>query len=405
MSSVALGIIADDLTGGAAIAGEITRDRGIDVDVVTLPVFDDADTEAVVVETGSRYLPERSSSARVVEAHARLRDGGCSAMMKKIDSTLKGNVATELAAFVAAVGGPVVIAPSCPTVGLGLLGGVQVRGGAPDRDVSAMLEAVLGYAPTRLDLDVVRQGPARAAAVLRERGGQVVLADALTDADLATVAEAAVSAGIRSFAGTYGLGAAIAAALELGGPDATPADPGAGPTAERILVIAGSANPVSTGQIRRLVDDGAREIAVDVPRLLREPVDECARIATALAVGDPPVVVIHSAAGDTRDEVTRIRDLNGWTERELADRVAPPFANAIRERPGAGIYFLGGETTGAICDRLGWNRFTVVNEIAPAVPLLRVAGSPAPFALTKPGAFGEPDDLVAAVRARRRQPR
>lgn len=403
MTPLALGVIADDLTGGSAIAGEIARDRGITVDVVTLPAFDAARTLAVVVETGSRYIPKSASISRVVDAQERLKNRGCTTVMKKIDSTLKGNVATELATFVRGADGPVVIAPACPAVKLGLVGGIQLRDGVAGKDVSEMLEEVLEDAPTRLDLDIVRQGAPAVAAVIRQlKASNVILADALTDEDLAVISEGAISAGVRAFAGTYGLGAALAESLELGGAAASPPDPAADPRADRVLIVAGSANPVSAEQIRRLVADGAHEIVVDVPALLLEPVAENARVLAALTGSESSVIVVHSGANVTREHVTKIRDVNGWTERELAEWIATPFVNAIRALPDVGIYFLGGETTGAICDRLGWKHFTVLNEIAAAVPLARVEGSSTPFVLTKPGAFGEPDDLVIAAHRQQR---
>ena len=77
---------------------------------------------------------------------------------------------------------------------------------------------------------------------------------------------------------------------------------------------------------------------------------------------------------------------------------AAPFADALGAIPGAGVYFIGGETTGAICDRMGWHRFTVINEVSTGVPLAVEESAERPFILTKPGAFGARDDINAARR-------
>jgi D-threonate/D-erythronate kinase len=115
--------VADDLTGGAAIGGEIAR-LGHVVDVVSLSNTVQP-RRSMVVETASRYIPADLSAERVKNAVRFLVDAGCPVIMKKIDSTLKGNVATELAAFAAGCPGQILVAPSCPEVGLTLRGGQQ----------------------------------------------------------------------------------------------------------------------------------------------------------------------------------------------------------------------------------------------------------------------------------------
>lgn len=386
-----LGIVADDLTGGAAVAGEIARDGGPEVDIVRLGQRDPVRGRSVVVETGSRYIAPEDAAVAVVRARRVVRELGVGITVKKIDSTLKGNVGTELAAFVADSDGTVVIAPACPAVSLGVRGGRQYRAADPLRDVAALLSGVLDEPPALLPLDTVRCGGEAVAAWLAGHASRSVLADAMTQDDLDAVVSGSRAVGITDFAGTYGLGTAFRSGEST--------QSAALPTTERLLVLAGSANPATTAQLRRLVDEGADEIVIDIGRLVAGgDDDERARVCGLASASRSPVVVVHTNPGVTERSVTAHRQAAGWTERDLAARLAAPFADALGAIPGAGVYFIGGETTGAICDRIGWHRFTVTNEVSAGVPLAVEESGERPFILTKPGAFGARDDILNAAR-------
>jgi 4-hydroxythreonine-4-phosphate dehydrogenase len=386
-----LGIIADDLTGGAAVAGEIARDAGSEVEIVRLGHRDPTGGRSVVVETGSRYTDAELSAANVVHARRLLRDCGVDVTMKKIDSTLKGNVATELAAFVSDADGRVIVAPACPAVSLGLRGGRQYRGEAPGRDVAELLATVLDEPPVLLPLDVVRHGVDAVATWLDARDSRVVLADSTMQADLDAVVGGSSAVGVADYAGTYGLGTAFRRGEQHVNRTALP-------SAERLLVLAGSANPVSVAQLQRLVEEGADEVVVDVRALVTGSRDERARVRSAVAASRSATVVVHTDPGATGSSVTAYRLDAGWSERDLAEHLGGPFVDALEALPEAGVYLIGGETTGAICDRIGWHRFVVTDEVSVAVPLVTEETGARPFVLTKPGAFGARDDLLVAAR-------
>ena len=392
-----LGIVADDLTGGAAIAGEIARNRGPEVQVVRLGHCEPDSDVPAVVETTSRYIDADESAARVIAARNLLQGRGFGLLMKKIDSTLKGNVATELAAFASAAEGTLVIAPACPAVSLSLRGGWQYREDSRGRNVVEMLASVLDAAPALLPLEIVQRGRGAVADWLANEPAAVVLADSIDSADLHSVAAGARVQGVREFAGTYGLGAALAPS-ERG--DSSASAPRIG---GRMLVLAGSANSVTSAQIQQLIRGRADEIVMNVQALIDGDGGETVRVRAAAAATRQSIVVVHTAADATASSVAGRRRALGWSERDLAERLADPFLEALEAMPDAGVYFIGGETTGAICDRLGWHRFTVTDEVTDAVPLATEHSRQRPFVLTKPGAFGGPDDLcVAAERLIRR---
>lgn len=385
-----VGIIADDLTGGAAIGGEIAR-LGHPVDVVGLGQAT-RPGRSIVVETGTRYSPPGIAVERLKKAAEILSRAGTSLTMKKIDSTLKGNVAIELAAFAANCRGRLLIAPACPEVGLTLRDGQQFTPRGPGRNVLELLSSSLDGPLAHLKLNTVRQGRQAVTDWLQANPDGTVVADAETDADLAILAAGAAEAGIVSFGGTYGLGAALATAY-LRRETKTRYIP---PTVPGMLVVAGSASATTAAQLAQLVEAGAEEIVLDMERILAGGEEEEAQRATGqIHSSTAKLLVVHTDAERTGQEVVDHCRRFGWNERDLADRLAIPFAQAMEAAAGHAIYLIGGETTGAIFDKLGLNSLTIEGECSPAVPFaVTIPRSKWPLILTKPGAFGTKHTLV-----------
>ncbi|MFD1623477.1 nucleotide-binding domain containing protein [Azospirillum griseum] len=75
------------------------------------------------------------------------------------------------------------------------------------------------------------------------------------------------------------------------------------------------------------------------------------------------------------------------------------MAAGLTERGVRRLVVAGGETSGAVVDRLGIPAFLVGPEIAPGVPVLRTAGLPGGDRLMalKSGNFGGPDFFAKAL--------
>src|ERR671916_3059704 len=117
-----IAVIADDLTG-AADSGVQFVHAGYRVAVffcATEMVADDLD--AVAFDTDSRAMPAGFAAKRVLNAARVAR--GARIVYKKLDSTLRGNVAAELAAAFGASGcARTVVAPAFPEAGRTTAGG------------------------------------------------------------------------------------------------------------------------------------------------------------------------------------------------------------------------------------------------------------------------------------------
>jgi uncharacterized protein YgbK (DUF1537 family) len=124
-------ILADDLTGACDAGVQFVRANfsaivHFDRDLKLLPI--EADT--VVLDTETRLLPEKVAYQRVYEAGLLLRQAEI--IVKKIDSALRGPIAAEVAALLAATQRKVaVIAPAFPQLGRTTLQGKQLIHGIP----------------------------------------------------------------------------------------------------------------------------------------------------------------------------------------------------------------------------------------------------------------------------------
>jgi uncharacterized protein YgbK (DUF1537 family) len=108
-------IIADDLTGAADTGVQLAR-AGYRTAVAFrgAPVPPAEGLDAVALDTDSRAMPAGFAAKRVMETARTVRDAPI--VYKKLDSTLRGPIAAELAAALAASGRErAVVAPAFPS--------------------------------------------------------------------------------------------------------------------------------------------------------------------------------------------------------------------------------------------------------------------------------------------------
>jgi D-threonate/D-erythronate kinase len=389
-------ILADDLSGAADCALGFTRaGRWADVLLHANPAALREEREVVAVDTDTRPLPAPVAAERSLAAYRALREPG-QRLYKKIDSTLRGPWAAEVAAL-QAVAGIAIVAPAFPSVGRTVRDGRVFVQGQPledtatwklegrgrDAGLSAQLSAA-GMTSARIDAEALREQPeaiARLVAQHASQGVQALVVDAQSEQALRTLARATLETATPLFwVGSGGLAQEIAALLP--GPhaavDEAPALPGP------VLTAVGSVSVVSERQCALLRERaGLREIVVPLA-LLRagaahpEWMPASQHIGEALASGTDLLLRIGREQAPDMAEAARLAV-------GLAELVAPHFG-----RIGA-LIATGGETARAILTRAGVTRLHLLAEIEPGVPLSRVVADGSgqgPHVVTKAGAFG-----------------
>ncbi|CCE06588.1 conserved hypothetical protein [Bradyrhizobium sp. STM 3843] len=419
--TIKLGCIADDYTGASDLANTLTRAGlrtvqtiGVPADNLALPEVD-----AVVVSLKSRSIEAQLAVARSREAERWLRGRGADHVLFKIcstfDSTDAGNIGPVMDALRADCGETIVlVTPAFPETGRTVYQGHLFVGHVPlnesplkDHPLNPMHDANLVRVLSRqsrtkiglVDLPTVVRGPEAVRDRLNELAGQGVgaaIIDAVFDADLTTVGTVALTH--RASVGASGIGLGLARALvESGGAKTGTADAAAGaPVGGPAACLAGSCSQATLGQIAHA------EKIMPVLRLDPEQLvagkDEVHR-ALAWAgecLGDGPVLIASSAAPDqvTAVQARHGRDAAGHAiEQAMADIAEGLVQTGVRR-----LVVAGGETSGAVVDRLKIPAFLVGPEIAPGVPVLRTVGTTSDMLLAlKSGNFGGPHFFLDAL--------
>ena len=424
--TLALGCIADDYTGASDLANTLTRCGLRTVQTIGVPADDLAlpEVDAVVVSLKSRSIEASLAVSRSRSAEKWLRGRGAGHVLFKIcstfDSTDAGNIGPVMDALRADCGETIVlVTPAFPETGRTVYMGNLFVGAVPlnesplkDHPLNPMHDSNLvrvlaRQSQTRIglaDLAVVARGADAVRAHLADLSGKgigAVIIDAVFASDLETIGKVALDH--RISVGASGLGLGVARALVASGkvkPDAANAASDAavgGPAA----CLAGSCSQATLQQI------ASAEAVMPVLHLDPDQVvagkDE-ARRALALArerLKDGPILI---ASSSTPEQVAALqarhgRDAAGHAiEQAMADIAEGLVQSGVRR-----LVVAGGETSGAVVDRLKIPGFLVGAEIAAGVPVLRAVGAKDGDMLLalKSGNFGGPEFFSDALKLMR----
>lgn len=371
-------ILADDLTG-ALDTGVQFAAAGVRT-AVTVGDTPPADCTVAVCDLETRQLSPDEAYLRTKTAVENAVAAGTEYLYLKTDSGLRGQIGAELAA-VQEMFPQVLFAPAYPENRRVTRNGIHYIDGIP---VSQSLFGRDARTPVRYDRvsDVLRAsrplpvqelpvGSALPAAPC------VLLADAVTDADLASWAESGLSRGIRAYSGCAGMAKALQPRLSLPRENAVSA-----PTAAPLLTVCGSISPVSRAQL-----DYAREAGIPACRL-RDTDPEA--LAAALRTHGSAILASAFCDEDVADN-----DDCGETADTVAEKLAATAAELLRAVQPLSLFVIGGDTLMALTRALPGCSIRPVREISSGVVLCELrTGERSITMVTKSGSFGEEDVIV-----------
>lgn len=417
-------IIGDDLSGTAdcAVTGArlglrsvVTLDEQISSASAMREASNGPDMiDVLAVDADSRRLDAAPAARRHVEVWRALGHAQTK-LYKKIDSTLRGNFAAEVAALVP-LAGMAIVAPAFPAAGRTTRDARQWLNGVPveetevwrnegfggEANLLAMLEQY-GVRAVALTLTEVRADHVVLAGRfdrLRQAGIQAVVCDSETEDDLRRVARASAALHGVFWVGSAGLAADLMSALNLTDSTApaaapiVPIAPAHHTPNQPVLTVVGSMSSVSHAQIERLKAEAGSALVpfeVDTKTLLAEPLTEAhanlaRKVSAALQQGRHVVVSL------SQSDRSSVADGLLFCQR-LAALLAPalPFAGSV--------IATGGETARALLSAAGIGQLRIVEEIESGVPLLHADHNGRRLCVvTKAGGFGHPGTLHLAWR-------
>ena len=384
-------VIADDLTG-ACDAGVQFAHCGLSSVVELAASNAPIDAEVRIANSRSRHESPEAAAKEVERLTRRMAPEASAICFKKIDSTLRGNIASESEIMMRAAGLDfAVLAPALPahgrTIARGLL---QARDctGSWTSDVRtllsrqglkkiALLSAAGAAPPETIAHEIFR---------LRALGAEFILCDSESEQDLERIAQAVHQLPQRPlWIGSAGL-AKYAAQILASVRESSRSDRATSPAkietsgarnsdrrSAPILFCIGSDHPVTLLQVKRLEASAAAALLdaqTATPSEVREIIQQ----------GRHPLLLLYAAQPDCE----RIRLL-------------------IAEASSAGIsaaFLSGGNTAELVCDTIGSAAIRLQDEVLPGIPWGVFHGGllhGLPVA-TKAGGFGGETALVNAAK-------
>lgn len=411
-----LGCIADDFTGATDLANTLVKGGMSAVQVIGVPDGPLPEADAVIIALKIRTAPVAEAVGQSLAACDALTRAGARQVFWKycstFDSTDQGNIGPVGDALLKRLGAGFAIAcPAFPTNGRTIYLGHLFVGGAllnesgmenhpltpmtdPNlvRVLSRQTEGGVGLVP----FNAVDQGAGairREMTRLMDRGTRWAIVDAVTDTHLMAIGEAAER--LALITGGSGVAMGLPENFRRAGllPERSDAD-ALPPMKGAAAVVAGSCSRATLGQIG-LARDHVPVLELDA---LATP-DAATMAAQALSwvegklQDDRPVVIAASAAPD------KVAALQAKLGRDAAgalveDAVAT-IAQGLVARGVGKLVVAGGETSGAVVQRLGVTSLRIGPEIDPGVPW--TFASPAGLHLAlKSGNFGARDFFLKA---------
>lgn len=428
INSNVVGIIADDLTGANDTALQFHL-RGANTQIL---LSDDVEplniigTQTWAISTESRNVTPHDAYEKVKQTTKMFVDIlKPDYFYKKIDSTVRGNIAVEALGILEVLEwDSVVVIPAFPSEGRVTVGGYHLLKGVPiertemARDPhSPIFESHL---PTLLksqlpeefhdlvasiDLSTVMKGAGPVLRKLNElikNGKKLIVADAVSTTDIEQLVLAIDKSEYKIL--PAGTSATARAFSNIWFPDIEVQHIKKSLPELPKLIVSGSATQITASQIERLeqsdeFDENTLVISLDLLTVLGGVKEELVnRVVSNLA--DNNIVVVHTS--------NLIRNFDGFsdeslraelTKAELAGVITDFLSELTRQvvaKKDLILITLGGETSYKCCAEIGAVQLQLIDEVAPAIALSMDHN--AQWIVTKSGNLGGVNTLIDILR-------
>jgi len=430
ISSTTVGIIADDLTGATDTALQFKL-NGADTNILLntkAQPSPESHPQAWAISTESRNICPQEAFEKVKNAAEFLQEKvNPDFYYKKIDSTIRGNIAVEVLSMVQTLGlDGAVVMPAFPQEGRITVGGYHLLKGVPiertemacdphspisESHLPTLLKSQLGEKlhglVGEIELKTVMDGAGPILKRINEiiaNGAKIIVTDAVSTTDLEQIALAMQKTDYQLL--PVGTAAAGKVFSNIWFPPEEKGEilPVKLPLLPK-LIVSGSATKITAAQIDKFEQSGDYEentliIELDIRKILTGVTDELVDRIVSNLTGDN-IVLIHTSKllinFDGFSDDTMDADL---TKAGLASKITDFLAELTRrvlDRTKAVLITLGGETSFKCCSALGADQLQLIDEVLPAIALSRKTNSDR-WIVTKSGNLGGVDTLIEILK-------
>ncbi len=418
-----IGAVADDLTGatttGVLLARSHAKTAVFFNEEAALKAEGTADMDAILISSNSRPLPANEAYSKVKDATVALKNMGVKYFSKRIDTTCRGGIGTEIDAMLDQLGkdAMAVVVPAMPQSRRILVGGYSVIDGVAlintpvaqdvrtpvkENYIPRLLASQSRNKVSHVGLDKVLAGEQAVELAIRsswEDGNRVIVVDGITIEDVETIAKAVVH--MQSTPAMKDIDvlavdpgpftaklAYVRGQIQEEEPNVSPEPPVEGKT---VLICAGSATPVTKKQMEVLCEkENVVRISVDPIPLIdggERALDEAGKaIAKGLELIDseemPKAILFETALHGSLLNLDEEDNKRGYVGGSSANRINAglgTIVSQILEQRGvdkvAGLYCTGGDTMVNVCYQLGVECLQVMDYIIPQADFSRLVGA------------------------------
>jgi uncharacterized protein YgbK (DUF1537 family) len=413
---VELLVIADDFTGALDTGVQFSK-AGIKTFVTTNlninPSLVDPDVKVLVVDTESRHIDHKKSYERVAGTAKNARNSGIKNVYKKTDSTLRGNVGSELTALMDTYGIKLFpFIPAYPEAGRTTVKGYHYVNSVllqntvfaedplePMKDsyIPALIEK-----QTNVDTMVITTDIIADRKLSLPDNKTILIFDAESNSDFLKIGDFLINKGIKNItAGCAGFAAVLPQLLQIkSGILQQPKF-----DSSVMLVICGSVNAYSLAQVKHAERNGFDGITLTPRQKLDEnyvDTDEGKEFINSILykLARGKNIIIKNI-----NDLSDVSECNSFAEKMgidkghipalIAKNVATLAAEVINRSIVENLVVFGGDTAVAVMDKMQCSGIVPINEIFPGIPVseTNIKGRILKL-ITKAGGFGGEDALV-----------
>ncbi len=418
-----IAIIADDLTGANDSGVQLSK-YGLSTSVLLNRNSNELNEEVVVFDTDSRAVESEEAMERVKVTSKYLIEKGYSFIFKKIDSTMRGNIGSEVKGLLQQTQSDfVIISPGYPGNGRQVIQGNHYLNGALLHETEIADDPLMpvkeSYLPKLLKEQLkeevglityedIRKGPQQLEKQLEEykkNSIHYIVADAKEEEDLEKLLLNMKNIDYSiSWAGSAGLANYLPKYLEIE-PRETKLK--VEKTDKPILTVIGSVNITSRNQLEYLLKmEDINSFEVQSERLVSgkcDRDDELEYIYNSIIKssrnGKNTVIYTSGAKEDIKKarEAGRKRGLNyNQVSKEIVNALGKVTAKLLEKKIYNGLIVTGGDTLKQVAEHLNVSGFQLFDELQTGVPITQFKEISNFYCVTKAGGFGNEEVFVAA---------
>lgn len=160
------------------------------------------------------------------------------------------------------------------------------------------------------------------------------------------------------------------------------------------IILAGSCSKATLDQIKAYIEGGNPSYKIDPIKLLKN--NEIKQdVINLIEANSEHYVLVYSS--DTADKVKEIQKSGKERIAALIEELLSDLAVEMVDRGYRNIIVAGGETSGAVTQKLGYSSFEIGESVAPGVPVMKPVDNKEIRLVLKSGNFGQEDFFEKAI--------